>query len=121
MYRPSADELDDIHVSASNAEPMQRADHRAKKHGKPYHGKKWPGFPGARPREVIGGGHFVFKRGKRTGRIETGAGRFSGGIPFEHGTLESALNEAARLTIEHGGQFDVFSRVAGAGKREAAE
>lgn len=113
MYRPSADELDDIHVSASSAEPMQRADHRAKKHGKPYHGKKWPGFPGERPREVIGGGHFVFKRGKRTGRIE------NRGIPFEHSSLDAALSEAARLTIEHGGQFDVFSRVGVS--REAAE
>ena len=115
MYRPTADEFDDIHTTAGSVEPMQRADHRAKKHGRPYHGKKWPGFPGARPREVIGGGHFVFKRGKRTGRIE------NRGIPFEHETLESAINEAARLTVEHGGRFDVFTRVAGSSSLEAAE
>ncbi|MBD9542905.1 hypothetical protein IB276_26010 [Ensifer sp. ENS04] len=117
MYRPSADELDDNYAptacTASSAEPMQRADHRAKKHGKPYHSKKWPGFPGERPREAIGGGHFVFKRGKRTGRIE------NRGIPFEHSSLDAALSEAARLTIEHGGQFDVFSRIGVS--REAAE
>lgn len=108
MYRPSADDLDDIHVSAASAEPMQRADHKAKKHGRPHHGKKWPGFPGARPHEEIGGGHFVFKRGRKTGRIE------NRGIPFEHPTLEAAINEAARLTIEVGGKFEVLSRTCGA-------
>lgn len=107
MYRPSEDDFIATGAIAS-AEPFAKPDHKAKKHGRPRRIKKWPGFPGARPREVIGGGHFVFKRGKRTGRIE------NRGIPFEHETLESALNEAARLTVEHGGRFDVYSRICGA-------
>ncbi|QWY83250.1 hypothetical protein [Rhizobium phage RHph_X2_25] len=35
MYRPSADDFDDFHVAACSAEPMRRADHKAKKHGRP--------------------------------------------------------------------------------------
>lgn len=103
MYRPSEDDF--LLAGAHSDEPMQKVDHKAKKFGRPYHGKKWPGFPGPRQSEEIGGGHFVFKRGRRTGRIE------NRGIPFEHMTVEAALDEAARLTVEHGGVFEVFSRV----------
>ena len=38
MYRPSAEDFDDIHVSASSAEPMPRPDHKSKKHSRPYGG-----------------------------------------------------------------------------------
>lgn len=117
MFRPSEDDfLPD--PSAHSDEPMLRPDHKAKKHGRPYHGQKWPGFPGPRANEDIGGGHFVFKRGSRTGRIETAPHRFAGGIPFEHATLEDALDEAARLSVEYGGHYGVMS-VAG-GRGEAA-
>lgn len=116
MFRPS--EEDFLCAGVHSDEPMQRADYKAKKHGRPSHGKKWPGHPGPRPNEEIGGGHFVFKRGKRTGRIETAPHRFAGGIPFEHGSLESALDEAARLSVERGGYFEVFTARRG---REAAE
>jgi len=112
MYRPNDDDLIPYGTSGAHSdEPMLRPDHKAKKHGKPNHGKKWPGFPGPRQREEIGGGHFVFKRGRTTGRIKTGR---AGHIPFEHATLEDALDEAARLSIEKGGKFEVFSRVGGA-------
>lgn len=113
MYRPTEDDFLPG-PSAHSDEPMLRPDHKAKKHGKPNHGKKWPGHPGPRQHEEIGGGHFVFKRGSRTGRIETAPHRFAGGIPFEHATIEDALDEAARLSIEKGGKFEVFSRVGAA-------
>ncbi|WP_242221592.1 hypothetical protein [Shinella zoogloeoides] len=107
MYRPNEDDFLPG-PSAHSDEPMRRPDYKAKKHGKPNHGNKWPGFPGPRANEEIGGGHFVFKRGRTTGRIKTGH------IPFEHATYESAINEAARLSVEVGGKFEVLSRVGGA-------
>lgn len=108
-YRPSEDDflLAGVVGCSHSDEPMARPDHKAKKHGRPYHGQKWPGFPGHRTSEEIGGGHFVFKRGRRTGRIK------NGGIPFEHPTYAAALEEAARLSVEVGGTFEVFSRVGG--------
>lgn len=45
-----------------------------------------------RDNETIGGGFFVFRRGKKTGRVGVGSP-----LPFEHGTFESALKEARRL------------------------
>jgi len=107
MYRPNEDDFLPGPATHSD-EPMRKPDHKAKKHGRPYHGKKWPAFPGPRDNEEIGGGHFVFKRGRRTGRIKTGM------IPFEHDTYDAAVQEAARLSIEVGGKFEVFSRVGGA-------
>lgn len=86
------------HHCASSPEPMQRPDHKAKKHGKP----RWPGFPGARKHESIGGGYFIFKRGDRTGRIE------NRGVPFEHSTFIAAQAEASRLQKKYGGQFEVY-------------
>ena len=112
MYRPNDDDFLPG-PSAHSDEPMRKPDHKAKKHGKPNHGKKWPAFPGPRANEEIGGSYFVFKRGRRTGRIKTGH-IMAGKMPFEHPSLEAALNEAVRLSIEKGGKFEVFSRVGGA-------
>lgn len=110
MYRPNDDDF--LPGPSAHSEKLAlRPDHKGKKHGRPYHGQKWPGFPGPRANEEIGGGHFVFKRGRRTGRTKTGR---VGHIPFEHATYESAINEAARLSVEVGGKFEVFSRVGGA-------
>lgn len=95
---------DTNHHVAGSAEPMHRPDHKAKKHSKP----RWPGFPGARKNESIGGGYFIFKRGDRTGRIETSARRFAGGIPFEHSTFIAAQAEACRLQKKYGGVFEVY-------------
>lgn len=115
MYRPNEDDLIPYGASGAHSdEPMQRPDHKAKKHGRPLHGARWPGFPGPRTGEQIGGGHFVFKRGRTTGRIKTGP---AGHIPFEHPTYEAALDEAARLSIEVGGTFEVVSRCGGAESR----
>lgn len=99
MFRPSEDDF--VCAVVHSDEPMLRPDHKAKKHGRPK----------PRRNEKIGGGHFVFKRGRTTGRIKTGR---VGHIPFEHATLEDALDEAARLSVEKGGKFEVFSRVGGA-------
>lgn len=59
-----------------------------------------------RPSEEIGGGFFVFRRGDGTGRIRPAT------FPFEHGSLESATQEAMRLAAEQPGyQFDILSVV----------
>jgi hypothetical protein len=50
--------------------------------------------------EVVGGGFFVFRRGKSTGRI----GVRMGTLPFEHGTLASAKAEAERLAALNPGE-----------------
>lgn len=101
MYRPKPEDFDDFHVMAASAEPMQRADHKAKKHGRPKHAKRYPRQE--RTGEKIGGGHFVFRRGDSTGRIRPCE------WPFEHPNMESARQEAERLHGEYGGVFDVVS------------
>jgi hypothetical protein len=63
-----------------------------------------------RRNELVGGGHFVFCRGGRTGRIKTGA-ILAGRLPFEHPTLESATAEAIRLSEIHGRSFVVLSQI----------
>ncbi|MNW16880.1 hypothetical protein D3C71_2158850 [compost metagenome] len=40
MYRPSAEDFEDIHVTAASAEPMPRPDHKSKKHSRPYGGSQ---------------------------------------------------------------------------------
>lgn len=35
MYRLSEEDFDDIHISAGSAEPFNKPDHKAKKHGRP--------------------------------------------------------------------------------------
>ncbi|WP_235925481.1 hypothetical protein [Brucella pseudintermedia] len=54
--------------------------------------------------EIIGGGFFVFRRGKKTGRV----GVFTT-MPYEHGSFEQALAEATRLAALCPGEtFEVF-------------
>jgi hypothetical protein len=58
--------------------------------------------------ETIGGGFFVFRRGKHTGRV----GVRLGTLPFEHGSFESAATEARRLAeISPGETFSVFEEL----------
>ena len=83
-------------IAAGSAAPFQRPDHKSKKHPRP------------RRNEKVGGGHFVFRRGSRTGRIKTGH-IIHGALPFEHPSAESAQTEAARLQKLHGGRYDVLS------------
>jgi endonuclease YncB( thermonuclease family) len=60
---------------------------------------------GLRPGEKIGGGFFVFRRGKRTGRVG-----ISSTLPFEHPDLLSATREARRLAAATPGEtFEVFA------------
>lgn len=59
----------------------------------------------ARPDEQIGGGYFVFRRGKRTGRVG-----IKTNVPYEHASYEAAAREAARLAALNKGEiFEVFS------------
>jgi len=102
--------------AAGSVEPMRRADHKSKKHGRPHKTAERAGKPSyfrnfprkARDGEEIGGGHFVFRRGDGTGRIRPCM------WPFEHPSMDSALVEAARLAVTYGGKFDVMSTVASA-------
>lgn len=102
MFRLSEDDF--LCAGVHSDEPMLKPDHKAKKFGRPR----------TRRNEKVGGGYFVFKRGRRTGRIKTGH-IMAGKMPFEHGTLDAALDEAARLTVEHGGRFSVFAEVSAMG------
>ena len=90
--------------AASNAEPFPKPDHKAKKHGRPT--RK------TRRGEHLGAGHFVFRR-NANGRV------MPGGFPFEHPSAELALDEAARLHVEFGGKFEVYSRVEAVGAEVA--
>lgn len=91
-YRPTVDDLDDIHVTASSVEPFSRPDHKSKRHPRP-----------ARQNEVLGGGHFVFRR-HADGRIHPRQD------PFEHRTIEDAMTEMRRLAELTGETFEVYSR-----------
>jgi hypothetical protein len=63
--------------------------------------------PRVRKNEVIGGGFFVFRRGKSTGCIGCGTT-----LPFEHGSFESAAQEAKRLAETYPGEtFSVFEEM----------
>ncbi len=60
--------------------------------------------PKPRPNETIGGGFFVFRRGKQTGRVG-----IKTDLPLEHGSLESATAEATRLArLTPGETYEVF-------------
>lgn len=57
----------------------------------------------ARDEETIGGGYFVFRRGRSTGRVRPS------NWPFEHATPEAAMTEAVKLSKRHPGErFEVF-------------
>lgn len=86
--------------TACSVEPMQKPDHKAKRHGKP---NCKPNNGKTRPEERVGGGHFVFRRSKSNHRI------WPGKRPFEHPNHASALAEAERLHVLDGDQFDVLS------------
>lgn len=54
--------------------------------------------------EKIGGGYFVFRRGKKTGRISVGST-----LPFEHPIYKAAAEEAERLSAKNSGEtFQIF-------------
>lgn len=60
--------------------------------------------PAPRKNEVIGGGFFVFRRGKHTGRVSVATT-----LPYEHGSFEQALAEATRLAkLCPGETYEVF-------------
>lgn len=60
--------------------------------------------PAPRRNEVIGGGFFVFRRGKQTGRVSVATT-----LPYEHGSFEQALAEATRLAkLCPGETYEVF-------------
>lgn len=64
--------------------------------------------------EVVGGGWFVFRRGRTSGRIKPA--RFgkpgTSWYPFEHASEESAKAEAERLAVLNPGlRFCVFHQV----------
>lgn len=112
MYRSNNDDFcaaEDFTIgsnAASNAEPFSKPDHKAKRHGKPKHKRRFPRHQ--RNGELIGGGHFVFRRGDDTKRIRPCE------WPFEHPDFESAMSEASRLAATYGGEFEVFARIASA-------
>lgn len=59
--------------------------------------------------ETIGGGHFVFRRGKTSKRIK------ASWFPFEHGTLGEAVAQADKLAKKYPGEtFIVVSQVTAA-------
>ena len=58
--------------------------------------------------EVVGGGYFVFRRGRTSKRIKPDLR----GFPFEHATLQAAEAEASRLArLNPGNQFVVLQQV----------
>lgn len=60
--------------------------------------------PAPRRNEVIGGGFFVFRRDKQTGRVSVATT-----LPYEHGSFEQALAEATRLAkLCPGETYEVF-------------
>jgi hypothetical protein len=58
--------------------------------------------------EKVGGGFFVFRRGRSTGRVKIDPNK----PPYEHASLGEATTEAARLAKENPGiEFSVFQQV----------
>lgn len=87
---------------------------------KPRRANTKPGAPAplpdprcARPEEHIGGGFFVFRRTKGTGRIRAPE------WPFEWQTRELAQVEATRLAALHPGEtFQVFGQITSKGEQD---
>jgi hypothetical protein len=67
--------------------------------------------------EVVGGGFFVFRRGKRSKRLRFKQDAINGVavfLPFEHPDMDAALREAARLAHRNPGEnYFVFQQVFG--------
>ncbi len=62
-----------------------------------------------RHNEKIKGGILIFRRGDTTGRIKT-TSILKGVVPFEHGNLFEAIEEAKRLSLIHPDkEFSVFA------------
>lgn len=60
----------------------------------------------ARDNEKIGGGFFIFRRGKGTSRIRAPE------YPFEHPDMAAALEEMRRLKQQHPNEsFELFCRI----------
>lgn len=68
--------------------------------------------------ERVGGGFFVHRRGKKSGRVRPSK------LSFEHADQRAAVAEAEKLAARHPGEtFEVFARIhtAHRPKQEAAE
>ena len=62
----------------------------------------------SRPGEEIGGGFFVFRRGRKAGRVQAPE------WPFAHPTMESAEAQREALMARFPGEvFEVFARAPG--------
>ena len=57
--------------------------------------KRWKDRRIERDGEKIGGGFFIFRRGRDSGRIRMPQ------WPFEHPSIEAARTEQARLSVEY--------------------
>lgn len=63
--------------------------------------------------ELVGGGHFVFRRGRKFNRVRFVVPKGGQVLPFEHATFALALAECERLAkINPGQKYGVFSQVA---------
>lgn len=53
--------------------------------------------------EMVGGGYFVFRRGRSSGRIKINVEKSPVGIwlPFEHASVDSAIRQAENLQAMH--------------------
>lgn len=59
--------------------------------------------------DAVGGGFFVFRRGRTTGRIKIDPQK----MPFEHATVEDALYAARDQSRKHPGvTFSIFQQIA---------
>lgn len=60
----------------------------------------------SKQRQTIGGGFVVHRRGDSSNRLITHTRH-----PYEHGSLEGAMREAARLAAKYKREFAVFQQV----------
>lgn len=101
----ATDELLGNHVALPEQEQAARQPQQlpiAKKKYR-YH-QPFPKKP--RDGEVVGGGYFIFRRGKNTGRIRPSM------WPYEHASLEDALAQARRLLeVQPDATFQIVSVV----------
>jgi hypothetical protein len=67
---------------------------------KDFNGMSKKALYSGRKGEKIGGGFFVFRRGKKTGRVGV-----TSSLPYEHPSLSSAVAEAERLSQANPGEI----------------